>query len=229
MLDELVHHWSQQPPPMFTPSAPTLQALSYYPFRIVAAEWVNYIAVLGLSLREYELSTSPTSDLVAELEKLNTDLRILQGWRRRILSTQAKLRRNIRFIRSHSDPLKPSEDWDDLMEDYEFISTEVVEHGNRLEAMVPLVTSAASLIESRRSLTETANVTRLTILAVVFIPLSYVAALFSMAEEFGPSGSQFWIYFATAVPLAVVVGLIAKPPVTFARKVWDRVRVSAAK
>jgi hypothetical protein len=223
MLDELVHYWTQKPPPMFSASVPTIQALSYYPLKVVAAEWVNYIAVLGLSLREYELSTSLTGDLVAELEKLNTNLRILQGWRRRILSTQAKMRRNACFIRIHSDPLKPSEDWDALKEDYDFISTEISEYGKRLEDMVPLVTSAAALIESRRSLTETANVTRLTILAVVFIPLSYVAALFSMAESFGPSGSLFWVYFATAIPLTGVVGLVARPPMSLLRKVWDRV------
>ncbi|KAH4038772.1 hypothetical protein HBH98_061550 [Parastagonospora nodorum] len=226
MLDELVHYWTQKPPPMFNPSAPTLQALSYYPLRVVAAEWVNYIAILGLSLREYELPTSMTGNLVVELEKLNINLRILQGWRRRILSTQAKMRRNLSFIRTHSDPRKPSEDWEALMEDYDFISTEISEYGKRLEAMVPLVTSAAALIESRRSLTETANVTRLTILAIIFIPLSYVAALFSMAENFGPGGSLFWVYFATALPLAGLVGLIAKPPLDFARKVWHRVRMS---
>ena len=222
MLDELVHYWTHQAPPMFTASAPTLQALSYYPLKIVAAEWVNYVFLLGMSLREHELSTSLTGDLIAELDKLNTNLRILQGWRRRILSTQAKMRRTVRFVKNHRDSEKPSEDWDALGEDYEFILTEVSEHGERLETMVPLVTSAAALIESRRSLTETANVTRLTILALIFIPLSYVASLFSMAEDFGPGGSLFWVYFATAIPLAMVVGLLAKIPVEAARKLQEK-------
>lgn len=212
MLDELVHHWTHQTPPMFSASSPTLQALSYYPLRIVAAEWVNYVFVLGMSLREYELSTTLIGDLTAELEKLNITLRILQGWRRRILSTQGKMRRTIRFVKNHRHPGKPSEDWDALEEDYEFLHTEVTEHGERLEAMVPLVTSAAALIESRRSLYETANVTRLTILALVFVPLSYIASIFSMADDFGPGGARFWVYFATAIPLASAVWMFAKLP-----------------
>jgi hypothetical protein len=219
MLDEIIHYWTQKPPPMFDASNPDLRSFSYYPLKIVAAEWVNYISVLGMSLREYEVSTSLNGDLVAELDKLNVNLRLLQGWRRRIMSTQAKMRRTIRFMESRADSKKASEDWQSLKEDYEFIQTEVTEHGERLEAMVPLVTSAASLIESRRSLFETANVTRLTILAIVFIPLSYVASIFSMSENFGPGGSLFWVYFVTAVPLAVFIGLIAKPPVRMGRKV----------
>ncbi|KAL9117995.1 MAG: hypothetical protein Q9187_005465 [Circinaria calcarea] len=193
---------------MFTALTPTLQALFYYPLKIVAAEWVNYIFVLGMSLREYELSISLTGDLIAELEKLNINF--------------PKIRRIIRFVKNHRDSEKPSEDWDALGEDYEFIYTEVSEHGERLEAMVPLITLAAALIESRRSLTETANVTRLTILALIFIPFSYIASLFSMAEDFGPRGSLFWVYFATAIPLAVVVALFATMPVRAARKLQAR-------
>lgn len=225
MLDELIYHWTHECPPVFITHNPSLQAFSYYPLKIVASEWVNYISVMGMSLREYELSTRLSGDLLAELEKLNSNLRVLQGWRRRILSTQAKMRRTIRFIKNHSDPKKPSTDWDALVDDYEFISTEVSEHGERLEAMVPIVTSVVALIESRRSFTETANVTRLTILALVFIPLSYVATLFSMSEGFGPGGSRFWVYFAVAVPIMLVVGLIANPPVKLMKTIGGRLCV----
>lgn len=219
MLDELIHYWTHDTPPTFTVSSPTLQAFSYYPLKIVAGEWVNYIFVLGMSLREYELSTSLSGDLVAELSKLNINLRVLQGWRRRILSTQATLRRAVRFVQTHQLTEKSSdEDWDALAEDSSFLLTSVSEHGEKLEAMVPLVTSAAALIESQRSLTEAANVTRLTVLALVFIPLSYVATLFSMADRFGPGESLFWVYFATAVPLALVVGIVAKMPGGIGRK-----------
>ncbi|KAF2439929.1 hypothetical protein P171DRAFT_369118 [Karstenula rhodostoma CBS 690.94] len=223
MLDELVHYWTQETPQIFTASKPTLRAISYYPLKIVAAEWVNYIAVMGMSVREYELSTTFSGDLIAQLEKLNTNLRILQGWRRRVLSTQAKLRRTIRFIENHVDHKHPSEDWDVLVEDFEFIRTGVAEHGERLEAMVSVVTSTAALIEGRRSLTEKENVTRLTILAVVFLPLSYIESLFSMLDDFRPGGPHFWVYFAIAVPMAFMVGLIAKPPVSTVKNMVGRI------
>ncbi|KAJ4351924.1 uncharacterized protein N0V89_007268 [Didymosphaeria variabile] len=229
MLDELVHYWTQEAPQIFTASKPGLRDISYYPLKIVAAEWVNYISVMGLSVREYELSTTLSGDLIAQLDKLNTNLRILQGWRRRVLSTQAKLRRTVRFIENHVDPKQPNEDWDVLVDDFEFIRTEVAEHGERLEAMVSVVTSTAALIEGRRSLTETENVTRLTILAVVFLPLSYIASLFSMSDDFRPGGQLFWVYFAAAVPMACVVGVIAKPPVSTAKRFLERIGVKMGK
>ncbi|KAL5425035.1 hypothetical protein PMIN06_005666 [Paraphaeosphaeria minitans] len=222
MLDELVHYWTEETPLVLTTPKPTVRDIAYYPLKMVAAEWVSYIAVMGMSVREYELSTTLSGDLIAQLETLNANLRILQGWRRRLLSTQAKLRRTLRFIENHVDRKQPSEDWDVLIDDFEFIRTGVAEHGEKLEAMVSVVTSTAALIEGRRSLTETENVTRLTVLAVVFLPLSYISSLFSMADEFRPGGPRFWVYFAIAVPMAFMVGLIAKPPISTAKEVVER-------
>lgn len=214
ILDELVHQWGQSAPTNFNVDAPTLASISYYPLKIVASEWVNYASVMSFSIREYELSSQKSGDLIAELEKLNVNLRLLQGWRRRVISTQAKIKRAIRFITFFSDNSKPNDEFKGLLEDYEFLKSEIGEYAKRLEAMVPLVTSAVALIESRRSLVETANVTRLTILAMVFVPLSFVAGLFSMSDGYRPGGSLFWVYFAVAVPIVVVVGLVAKPPKT---------------
>ena len=75
--------------------------------------------------------------------------------------------------------------------------------------MIPVVTSFIQLIESRRALLETANVTRLTVLAIIFVPLSYVATVFSMSEKYGPGGPNFWVYFAVAVPITLLVLLLA--------------------
>ena len=212
MLDELVHYWTVSPPSMFDAHRPTLRALAYYPLKIVAAEWVNYIALMAFSMKAHELSMKPSANISAELVALNLSLRNLQTWRRRVLSTQGKLRQAVRFIDRQLKVDGGNEDWDALREDYEFINGEVDSHGQRLEAMIPLVTSAVQLVESRRSLVETANVSRLTVLALVFIPLTYVASIFSMSDQFGPSGSKFWVYFTVAVPITVLVVAIAKPP-----------------
>lgn len=213
MLEELVRCWTASASStIFDPQNPTLQALAYYPLKIVAAEWVNYIAVMALSLKANELSMNPSDNLSDELVNLNFSLRNLQTWRRRVLSTQGKLRQAVRFINRRHTVDGASEDWDALREDYNFIIAEIDTYGQRLEAIIPLVTSAVQLVESRRSLIETTNVTRLTVLALVFIPLSYVASIFSMSEQFGPSGSKFWVYFTVAVPLsAIVVGAAHTP------------------
>ncbi|KAF2106668.1 hypothetical protein BDV96DRAFT_507425 [Lophiotrema nucula] len=224
MLEELVYYWSLEAPPMFNPNQPTLQSIAYYPLKIVAAEWVNYVAVMGLTMKDFELSTKTSSDLSADLTKLNSNLRGLQAWRRRVLSTQGKLQQVNRFIKRQHKLHGQHDDWEALLEDYEHIGAEVEEHGHRLEAMIPVVTSAVQLVESRRSLIETANVTRLTVLALIFIPLTYIASIFSMSDQFGPSGSEFWVYFTVAVPVTLIVILIAKPPTRLASYVANITR-----
>lgn len=45
----------------------------------------------------------------------------------------------------------------------------------------------------------------MTYIALVFIPLSFTSTIFSMSDDFGPGKDRFWIYFATAIPLLLVV------------------------
>jgi hypothetical protein len=224
ILDELIYHWTIGHPPMFEHENPSLASLSYYPLKIVAAEWVNYIAVMAFSIREHERSPKLSADLVNELEKLNTDVRLLQAWSRRALSTQVKMRQVLRFISLHEDQNNPCGAWTAIREDYEFISVEVANHASRLESMIPITMSFVQLIESRRSLAETENVARLTVLALVFVPLSYVATLFSMSDNFRPGGELFWVYFVVAVPLTLTAILVAKVPLISARCFFDRLK-----
>lgn len=75
--------------------------------------------------------------------------------------------------------------------------------------MVPMATSMVQLLESRRSMLEAANVSRLTFIALVFVPLSWVASLFSMADDYSPGHRNFWVYFATALPVLFLVVLLS--------------------
>lgn len=210
MLDELVHYWELEQLAHFDPrsSCAGVDALAYYPLRIIASEWVNYLAAMCFSLRQYDYSPSATASSPQDLQSINAALRTLPSWPRRVISSTTSLRSSIYFIKHHSRG--QSQDWLLLLEDYEHIAVSIVEHGKQLEAMIPLVTAYLQLAESRRTFSETRNVSRLTILALVFVPLSFVTGLFSMNEAFGPGGPKFWIYFVVAVPILSLVFWVAK-------------------
>jgi len=154
MLDEIVYHWAIKPPTMFDPRRPTLQSLSYFPLRVAAAEWVNYISLMSFSLKRYEAS-SLSSNFQLELDKLSANLRTLQTWRRRVLASMDKIGHLIRYLKLHEPGNTCSEDWAALREDYEFISSSIQENGNRFESTIPVATSFIQLVESRRALLET--------------------------------------------------------------------------
>lgn len=225
MAAEVAHYFLLRPPPSFNPRHPTLESLAYYPLKIVAAEWVKYVTVMQHCIKRYEYQ----GDQLPGLEQFNIDLRELQIWRRRSMVSQHKVRNIIRQLRLGMDGLSYEErgksergrrdEMQSLVEDFEVIAANIAGAGTRLENMLPVVTSLVQIIDARQSFAETTNISRLTILALVFVPLSFVSSLFSMNEDNKPGGKQFWVFFAVAVPLTLLVFVVAKGPV----EILDRV------
>jgi Mg2+ and Co2+ transporter CorA len=174
----------------------------------VAAEWVKYIAVMLHCIKLYEYGGNHLN-----LERFDMDLRELQGWRRRSMVSHQKIGAVIRHLKMHASA-QPEQraDVDLVLEDFEVINKNIEDAGRRLENMLPVVTSLVQIIDARQSLAETANISRLTVLALIFVPLSYVSSLFSMNTTNMPGSPYFWVYFAVAIPVTLIVVLIARPP-----------------
>jgi len=204
-----VYYWEKGRPPAFQPDQPTLLSLTYYPLKIAAAEWVSYIAVMSHSIKQFEYSTEATFEEHG-LRKIDSDLRSLEVWGRRCLQTSSKLQSAITFLKYQTNGATELEDYSLMIRDFENIADLVTTYGRRLEIMVPVVTSILQITDTRRSLKEAANVTRLTYLALLFVPLSFVASLFSMNG--GVSAHDLAIYFAVALPLCAMVFFVTRIP-----------------
>lgn len=76
--------------------------------------------------------------------------------------------------------------------------------GRRLENMLPVVRTLVQIAHARQSFAETANINRLTVLALVFVPQSLVASLFGMEADIMPGKKHFWSYFAVAMALRAI-------------------------
>ncbi|KAK8001586.1 hypothetical protein PG991_013808 [Apiospora marii] len=184
MFDELVRYWSFSNANTIDISTQhSLQGVSYFPLRIIASEWVNYIAVMCFSLKQYgapqPISTIP--DL--ELRHITMALRTLNAWTRRVLSSKNHIGAAMCLIKHWAvidEKLEnASGSWESLLEDYEYIHVTLVDHGNQLAGSLSLVSSHLQLAEGRRAFFEAKNISRVTMLSLVFIPLGYVSSLFS--------------------------------------------------
>ncbi|KAF2262814.1 hypothetical protein CC78DRAFT_448030, partial [Lojkania enalia] len=206
MLNDLQYYWSHYIPPCFDPKNPSLQSLAYYPLKIIAAEWTKYIAVMHHCIKRYEYQ----NEQLPELDQFNMDLRELQGWRRRSMMSQQKIQSVIHLIQYQEQPSSPNDpNMRYLLEDFKLLSTDLETAGRRLETMLPAVMTFVQIADARRSFAETANITRLTVLALVFVPLTYISSLFSMNSTNAPGSRHFWVYFAVAVPVTLLTILIA--------------------
>ena len=95
--------------------------------------------------------------------------------------------------------------WNLIQRDIKHVLSQLEHYNCSLEHMVPVATSMVQLLDSRRWMLEAANVSRLTFIALVFVPLSWVASMFSMSENYSPGHENFWVYFATALPVLFLV------------------------
>jgi hypothetical protein len=213
MFDDLQQYWARERPTCFDAEDPSIQSLAYYTLRIIAAEWVKYVAVMQYCLKQYEYNHSQLPAL--SLDKFDKDLRELQSWRRRTMVSQGKIQSVLRFLSSNPlrrDLVREERDLAFLSYDFEHINTNIENVGRRLESMLPVVMSFVQITDARRSFAETADISRLTILALIFVPLTFVSSLFSMNTENLPGRRDFWVYFVVAIPLTGVVVLFARPP-----------------
>ena len=211
LFDDLLYYWSSEPPG-FDRMDPSLGSLSFYQLQVVAGEWVKYVAVMQSGIKQYEYSAHGLPSVLDQLGKLHSDLRSLQSWRRRSMSSKHKIKATSHFLRSNiASNSSPDKSLLLLLEDYEYIAARMDDSGQRLENMLPVVTSLVQIVDSQGAYAETANITRLTILALVFVPLTFVSSVFSMNTTNGPGGQYFWVYFVVAIPVTTLVLLVASP------------------
>ena len=162
------------------------------------------------NFEQYEYSPHAAPAAMDHIFALRADIYSLQQWLRRNMSSSQKVRHVLRFLRYHTLKEITEHSHEVLIEDFEEVSSTLEAYTHRLELSLSVATSLIQTIDSRRSLAETKNISRLSYLALSFIPLTFVSGLFSMNERIAPGGSHFWVYFAIVVPIYVAISLIIR-------------------
>ncbi|OTB15890.1 hypothetical protein K445DRAFT_366502 [Daldinia sp. EC12] len=199
------------------PSAYNLFFLSTGPIKLIIDEWLTYSLIMSRYIKVYEYSTQSVQGRLRNFE--SEDVVDLYRWRRRSQHSLHKLQvlkwfveSSINISKRHHENIALVEEGEALIRDIDYIIAQIEQNGNALEAMIPIMASIIQLLDSRRSVVEAIYVKRLTYIAIVFLPLSFVATLFSMSDNFSIAGTGVWIYVATAVPLLLVVLVVSGLP-----------------
>lgn len=214
MLSSLLHYFRNHPPG-FTSMNPSTLCFAYYPLRIVLAEWVQYVHLVSRYQKYYEYSLQDVHK-----RPLESDIIDLQRWRRRITQSRQKLSILSQFITYWRKDETDQRPWDMLLLDIDSTISKLQHYGHSMEQVVPLATGMVQLLDARESARQAASITTLTYIALVFVPLSWTAGLFSMSDCFLPGGEKFWVYISTALPLSLVVLLVSVVPL------WHMVMVA---
>jgi Mg2+ and Co2+ transporter CorA len=98
--------------------------------------------------------------------------------------------------------------YEDIAPDFLRISKAIDVLQERVDRLTDIVTSEINIEDSRRGLVENHNMARLTWLATVFIPLSFISSMYSMNEDITSLKTTYGWYWLTAVPFTLSVMLI---------------------
>jgi hypothetical protein len=98
----------------------------------------------------------------------------------------------------------------DTIPDFKHILRTLDELQGRIDRIADRITAKMQYEAARESLNESHNLARLTWLAAIFVPLSFVSSLFSMADDVSAMKGTFKTYFAAAIPVTIMSLLVAR-------------------
>lgn len=183
--------------------------MTYAVYDFMASQWLllfDYI-ITRLSQFEWEIESEP----FRTLKGLDGTLQKFHPWRRRIPLYNSFIRSMLnlledRFLSKNST--RPH--WVKTTENIRHLLRRHEEVQSRADKIITVLTAVISIEESRKAITQTRDVTRITYLAFLFVPMSFVASFLSMNNNFPDGNSKvYWVYFVIALPLSGIAMLSA--------------------
>lgn len=222
LFEDIIYWMSKYPWPPSLSETTTLQNLHTFMQPILyltCAEWLILCQYIKSRLGQIEWELSNPSEFYKDTYIIDKSLERLHTWRRHIPFYREILTETLRSAGSTPVDLRRHDTAatmifpEDVTPDIEEVIGQMSELQERTDRLTTMVVAAISIADSHRSLEESSNVARLTWLATIFIPLSFITGLFSMQEDIAKLRVTFGWYFACAIPVTVVtlsVVMIAK-------------------
>ncbi|KAL9580933.1 MAG: hypothetical protein Q9212_004194 [Teloschistes hypoglaucus] len=172
------------------------RAMFLKPLSIVCSEWILLVRYANTRFSQLEWEVEDPR-LRHRNQGLGLTLERLHTWRRRFpiyISIVTGILDDI--IRREKFPGSTDNILQSLEKDFQLLLSDLDELHNRAERMMSVVTAVLSIEESQKALEQNRSLGRLTYLAALFVPLSFISSFFSMSEDVTKLSKTFWIYFA---------------------------------
>ena len=177
--------------------------------KIAASNWNVMLEFVWAKLSEFERALGRFEVIGGrgKQEPLDRLADILAGvnlFRRRLLWYLEEVESSLRGM-----GIRIGEESDEEGKDLLAVHARLRKFKEKVESLTSIVTGVLSVRQADTSQQANKLVSRLTVIALVFIPLSFTAGIFSMGGDFQPGSSHFWVYFAAAVPMTLTVLVLA--------------------
>ncbi|KAK4454550.1 hypothetical protein QBC34DRAFT_392002 [Podospora aff. communis PSN243] len=192
-------------------------AVTFFALKIIASHYTQVLDYFRRNLREVQrfMRGPGPSDLGrSHLSLVEANWVDVQFIERRLDKGRVDLEEILLQTGASLDPPDSTAitSWKDVSADFRLLYHRLIYLQQSAERINASITGLASIVGNRQAFREqqlslhAAEKSRgLTFIGLVFIPLAFVASLFSMSEPYGPGGDQFWLYFAISVPVGLIV------------------------
>lgn len=178
----------------------------------MCAEWHVLCRYLRtrLSQVEWDFTTGRSYHGGSKVEIYDQAMSRLETWRRYLPKLRNMVTDTLEQALPAAARLATSSDLRHITADFQRILRILNEHQFHLDRLTSFMTSDISIEEARRGQQENKNLARLSWPTTIFLPLTFVSGLFSMQGDLATLKSTFGWYFAAALPLALLIVVVAK-------------------
>jgi Mg2+ and Co2+ transporter CorA len=206
--------------PFLPGTAINLMAAVYPATVAVCAEWLKVCHFYGVVLDKVESvlvspsHSGPIRSMIDEALKTLTRLsQYLPNWRRMVIATlEDAMPAATRLSKPASHPQDKQNDLllDQMGPDLKRIQHNMEELQARFTRLTDRCVAEMQLQAARESLAESHNLARLSLLATIFVPLTFLSGLFSMSQDIGSLQVSFKYYFSIGILLITVALVVVR-------------------
>lgn len=196
--------------------------------RVVRSDTATLINFLGLIIDQI-YGILQESDGHEVLRQRAETWRQLCFWAEHELpKVSASIAQTLRYLKEHDRQTTQSESRHPLVfpgldGEMQSLIGQIQNLGTRIKATQEAINSEMALINSKRGIAEAESVTRLTELAFIFVPMTFVAGVFStQLEELQESPPRAWVFVVTSVSLVAFVYVARLLQNRAIRGCWDQ-------
>jgi hypothetical protein len=197
-------------------------------YRIMASEWIIVNTYITRDLNAIGWALQGDQSRLSSAEQLDRTLHILFSIQWRLSRFPLYVQKPLQSCREHGhsgwDSILPADDTNasnedaisaDLAGDFEQVLSLLSQSVTRVEQSINHVVALSSLIHSKlgvqeteRAVTQNNMLMVLSFVAIFFLPINSVSAIFSMQGDWAPGQPRFGLFWAIVVPLSTVLLVI---------------------
>ena len=177
---------------------------------LIVSDWHHVIQYVTTQLGQIEWEIEVPA-LRKDASTVDDTLKKLHPWRRNASLYRSMVARTIDQIfskelqeKNRQSTVHPERGLPALLRDFEIVLQDIDSIQSRIERIVSVAAALLSIEDNRRAMSQNHNIARLTYLATVFIPLSFVSGVLLMEPDVSKLRQTFWIFFIIAIPLTAI-------------------------